>query len=72
MKLAAAAARSGVAVQTETEKRRRLSAAGLQGRIESHPNPRPVELTGMAGTRAVEEGREVAVLCRRGGLGRLQ
>jgi hypothetical protein len=68
MKLSAAAARSGVAAQTVTEKRRRLSAAGLKGRIESRPSPRPVELAGRAVTRAVEEGREVAVLCRRGGL----
>ncbi len=57
-----------MAAQTEIEKRRRLSAAGLQERTESHPSPRPAELAGMSGTRAVEEGREVAVLCRSGGL----
>jgi hypothetical protein len=65
----AGAARSGVADQTETEKRPRLSAVDLQERTESHPSPRPVELKWMmAGKRAVEEGREVAVLCRSGGL----
>ncbi len=58
-----------MAAQTEIEKRRRLSAAGLQERTESHPSLRPVELPRMAGTRAVEEGREVGVRCRSGGLG---